>query len=1065
MVFYHRCIPLSVNLREEAASVPKGRWETRFKHLVSCLSKGLQGDDNSGLEEAWDYVYDNLWEHRWGGNTFPFCPQKQQIAILATRTHWFKRLKKHNKNLLHRLLSTRKGALQLKEILHTSDGVISCLMMSYPEIFLSDTSRGAYTVADRITNSIISNGLQDYANLVTMLKGFRKRLRKCAFTGVKATLTKPEQRTMAWAQLVVNEFNRRVGVNSKANMFRACVFTQSRAAGLGNNKMATKAIDEFIAEVTTPKVFQPDKDLLEAIEFILDQVVSNAAGNPQFRISISTSACTENSKQKEGKFGYLKKVDDLPVIPKFSVTNPGGQLGNWAFRKAIEMVKASDDSIFKTNVCAIRENSKIRVVQSGSFYKDALLQPFSHMTIQAIKNQRSLKNGLSSGRLGWNFISRIDHLDPIDGHVLFEKHKRVVSIDWRKATDIPTFKSAYHTTGRLLEKMRLPRDILETVKCIWPGPKDIYINGKFHAVQVNGIPMGDPLTKTNLSLAHPICEAYASKKEPGVKVVHDGNGDDTAIILGSDDVQKIMRWVEYFNTAAAMLGYDLSQDDFFVTSSWGTYCEEVFHIPLDRFNTVRTASKLKDNRLLPYLDHPKMRLVIDTKKDRRDYSSVKDGKYTLLGKDTEYAEQGVEGHLFQVASVLQDICLGLRYERRPVYLPRQIFSVGKMPAFWNTESWANAIYSQIPKVSNVTVTALRELLDEIPKNLTNMRSVKSMERHFDSEAVTEVFQIPDDDPIKNFIIVPRDLAHKIPPGVLDRLVSSKHLTTSSEVEALYLYMKRIETLSQEIVGTDLMEMVFSRCTEMKNYTFEETLRVCKDFKEQFYKKRWAIKPLLDVDYYFTEDIDEFRNSDPRNVDIPEFDYIQRFGKRLPPDTPKRRAEEELYNWFVEWRSAILEDEFYELPPIQLLEDDPYILQQIARSDEEVIIIVSDDRKLARLASNKFLEKMICRISVKHWLLMDANERPILDAIKKDLKADALILVDEGSLDAFLWRTDIDTVAYPAWDERIDMKPPRQQEDIWNVYLPPVTTSNVYDFVEIVDYRRAVRVHGRRGREV
>lgn len=1062
MVFYHRCIPLSVNLREEAASVPKGRWDTRFKNLVSCLSAGLNGDVDSGLDEAWDYVYDNLWEHRWGGNTFPFCDPKQKIAILAKRTHWYARLKKHNKNLLHKLLGDRKGTLVLKEILHTADGVLSCLIMSYPEIFLSDQSRGAYTVSDRIMNSIISCGLQDYAGLMVRLKGFRKRMRKAAFTGVKVSLTIPEQRGLAWAQLVADEFNSRVGLNSKGNMFRACVFTQSRAAGLGNNKMATKAIDEFIAEVTVKKPFQPDKDLLEAIEFILDQVVAQSAGNPQFRISISTSACTENSKKNEGKFGYLKKVPDLPHIPPFSVTNPGGQLGNWAFGKAMKMVSESDPDIFKTNVAAIRENSKIRVVQSGSFYKDALLQPFSHMTIQSAKSMRSLKNGLSSGRLGWNFISRVDHLDPVDGHVLFEKVKRVVSVDWRKATDIPSFESANAVMGRLLEKMNLPTHIRKTIGCIWPGPKDIYIKGKMVATQVNGIPMGDPLTKSNLSLAHPICEAYASKKVAGLKVVHDGNGDDTAIILGSDNVQKIMEWVEHFNSAARMLGYDLSEDDFYVTSSWGTYCEEVFHIPLDRFNTVRTASKLKDNRMLPYLDHPKMRLVIDTRKDRRDYSSVKDGKYTLLGKDTEYAEQGPEGHLFQACSCIQDVALGLRYEKRPVYLPRQIFSVGKMPAFWNTESWANAIWSQIPKVSNVTVTALRELLGDVPKNLTNLRSVKSSERHFDSEAITEVYTIPDNDPIKNFIIVPRDLAHKIPPGVLDRLTSSKHLTTSSEVEALYLYMKRIESLTQE-APVDLMSEVFARATEMKQYSFTEVKEVCDRFKNEFYKKRWAVKPLVDVDFYFTEDIDEFRSSDPRNVDIPEFEYIKRFGKRIPPDTPKRRAEEELFNWFTEWRQAILDGEYYEPPPLQLLEDDPFIIQKTIECVEEVVVIVSDDRKLARLASNKALDKTVMRMSIKHWVLMDAMEGPILNALKEDLRVDAIVLVDEGSLDAFLWKTDIDTVAYPAWNERIDMKPPREQEDIYNVYMPPVRASNVYDFLEIVDIRRATRILGRRGR--
>jgi hypothetical protein len=826
--------------------------------------------------------------------------------------------------------------------------------------------------------------------------------------------------------------------------------------------MATKAIDEFIAEVTSVKPFKPDKDLLDAIEFILDQVVQNAAGNPQFRISISTSACTENPKKDEGKFGYLKKVADLPTIPKFSVNNPGGQLGNWAFGKAREKIKASSPDIWKTNVAAIRENSKIRVVQSGSFYKDALLQPFSHMTIQSLKSQRSTKNGLSSGRLGWNFISRIDHLDPVDGHVLFEKHKRIVSLDWRKATDIPSFKSAYHVSGRLLEKMRLPEDIRKDILSIWPGPKDIYVKGKFIATQVNGVPMGDPLTKSNLSLAHPICEAYASRKEPGLKIVHDGNGDDTAIIIGSDNVQKIMRWVQYFNDAAAMLGYDLSDDDFFVTSSWGTYCEEVFHIPLDRFNTVRTASKLKDNNYLPYLDHPKFRLIIDTKKDRRDYSSVKDGKYTLLGKDTEYAEQGHEGHLFQVASVMQDICLGLRYERKPVYLPRQIFSIGKMPAFWNTESWANSIWSQIPRVTNLTIVALKELMGKLPKNITNLRSVKSSERHFDREAITEVFEIPDDDPIKNFIVVPRGLAHKIPPGVLDRLTQAKLLTTSSEVEALYLYMKRIETLTQDVTS-DLMDLAFSRVTNMDNVSYTEVKETCDQFKETFYKKRWAIKPLVDVDYYFTEDIDEFRNSDPRNVDIPGFDYIKRFGKRIPPDTPKRRAEMELYEWFCEWRSAILNDEFFELPPTQLLEDDPFIIIRASECVEQVVVIVTDDRKLCRLASNKLIDKLICRISIKNWVLMDAMEKPIIDTIKQDLKADAIVLVDEGSLDTFLWKTDINPSVYPGWTGRIDLKPPRTQEDIWDVYMPPISIANIYDFVEITDVRKATRIFGRRNR--
>jgi len=458
-------------------------------------------------------------------------------------------------------------------------------------------------------------------------------------------------------------------------------------------------------------------------------------------------------------------------------------------------------------------------------------------------------------------------------------------------------------------------------------------------------------------------------------------------------------------------------------------------------------------------------LVIDTRKDRRDYSSVKDGKYTLLGKDMEYAAQGSEGPLFGVASAMQDICLGLRYERRPVYIPRQIFSVGKMPHKWNTTSWANAIWSQTPMVTNITIVALRELLGEIPKNLTALRSVKSSERHFDNEAVTEVFEIPENDPIKNFIIVSKEQVKLVPPGVLDRLREGGYLTTSSEVEALYLFMKRLESMDQKVESSDLMELVRSKVTHMKSCTFEEVQVTCEKFKDKFYKKQWAIKPLVDVDYYFTEDIEEFRNSDPRNVNVPGFDFVNRFKKRLRPDTPKRRAEEELYNWFVEWRQSILNKEYYELPPTQLLEDDPFILQKSADADEEVVVIVTNDRKLCRLVQNKLFEKTIMRISLENWLQLDADEQSVLRALKDDLKVDPILFVDEGSLDTFLWKTDIDPNVYPGWNDRIEAKKVRTQADIYDVYQPPIKidSNTVYNFIDVINPARAVRILGRKSR--
>jgi len=842
-------------------------------------------------------------------------------------------------------------------------------------------------------------------------------------------------------------------------MYRICVLTQTRATGLASSKAVERTINEFIDTVTTQRAFEPDTALMESIDWVLDNVVSGAqGGNPQFRISMSTSACTESSRKNEGKFGYLKKLKKagcLPDIPKFSPENKGSQLGNWAFWTAYDKINSSDPEVFKTNIAGIRENGKVRVVTSGSFYKDAFLQPFSHMTIQSSKVQRSLKDGLGSGRLGWRFIERLNHLDPVDGHVLFEKHKLIMSVDWRKATDLPTAKSAHAITSRLLAKMNLSEDIRKTVECIWPGSKDMYINGKYVGQMINGIPMGDPLTKTNISLAHPICEAYADKLEPGIKKVHSGNGDDTVIIAGSDDPASIRRWFGYYNKATEMLGYEISQDDFFITSSWGTYCEEVFHIPVNRFNTVLTASKLKDNKYLPYLDHPKFRLVVDTKKDRQDYSSDIVGKVTLMGKDMDYATYGEEGKLFPIASACQDVCLGIRYEQKPMYIPRQIYSIGKMPIMWNPQDWANAILSMPHKVVNITIQTLRELMNEVPKHLTEHRSVKSSERHFEMESVTEVFTIPDDDPIKQLCVVRREDSKKIPPGVLDRLVDSKHLTTSREVEAFYMFMKRIETMEQE-QHADLFDLLKTKVSELREYSKDEILRVVTKFRQWFFDNKYLLKRQFEVDYYYTHHIDELRTSDPRTVDL-DFDYIKRFQKRLKPDRPKERAEQELFEWFTREVETILADGEYSIPPTQILEDDPYILQSIAYAKNTYHLIVTDDRKLARLAQNKFVTKKILMMSIRNWVRADCNEGPILDALKESLGEKPLVHVDNGSLDAFLYKTDIVPEEYPSFGEQICLRPVRTQEDIWDVYLAPITfdSRSIYNFVEDVNRKRTV----------
>jgi hypothetical protein len=712
------------------------------------------------------------------------------------------------------------------------------------------------------------------------------------------------------------------------------------------------------------------------------------------------------------------------------------------FNEARKKIQNGSPDIWKTNVAGIRENGKCRVVTSGSFYKDAFLQPFSHMTIEAVKSDPLLRDSLQAARLGYKFVDQITHLDHKRGAILFEERVRVMSFDWRKATDWPPHKSAHLTMGALFDKMHLPRDIKRDIFAIWPGKKDIYVNGKNRGQMVNGIPMGDPLTKTNISLAHPICAKYADLKcGTMISGVGAGNGDDGVEIKSGPHAEE---WMAHFLAAAKQLGYELSEDDFFITGDWFTYCEEVARIPIDRFNTTSNAARLKDDRLSPYLDFPKYRLVIDTRKDRKDFSSDPKGKYTLLGKDIEYVRSGGQmgcSHLFNIASACQDVCLGLRYQKIPVYLPRQVFSIGKLPAGWNPTSWANALMTQKKHPRTVAYTAMRELIGEREPLLIKLRGVLSRETHFDKESYVEIKTIPTDDPIKKYRVVTAEQWKLFPRGVLERLRTVGRLVPESKIQALYLFQERVQSLNQVMESHDLFEVVKGMSIGLDDPSKEDLERVCNRMKDMFGYRPWSIASAVEEDLYPRNIVEILRKSDPLRVDLPEFKYLERFTKPLPNDSPLERALGNLEAWFDDNYENIIAGNEYSLPPTDIIEDDPIMILAAKRSTSDMVVLVTNDIKLWRLIYNEVPSKLIGRISVESWINHDADESAFISALKKRLGLEVEILVDQGAFETFLLRTDISPTRYPGWTENIDRSKVRSAEEIYDVYIPPVTLNS------------------------
>jgi hypothetical protein len=1060
MVFEHSCIPLNVQLRKARQEEQNVSQDQEFRKLLAVCIQSLKTGISGFTEHDWSYDYANLFTERIRGRPLHLHDKPTIIGVLRSRTFWYPRLKPSMKLIVKHLVDDGK-LLHLKEILHVADGVICQLLVSFPEILITSSDESAYFVTDQISNSIISSCLLNYSKVVKEIKDFRKEIRYHAFE--KKRMDRTNRRHMSWVVPIIDYYNTELYArNSKEKMFRVCTFAQTRSTGLADSKMVEETIDLFIKTVTSPVEFRPNDLLLQAIEEVTSETVLNADGtSPHFRASMSTSACRESSRKKEGKFGYLRSLVAQSILPVPEMPSPdqgGGTIGTPLWWRAFSKAEAGDRDIFSVNVAGIRENGKCRVVTSGSFYKDVLLQPFSHLTIEMAKANPILSAGFQAGRLGWEFIQGIEGLDPQRGEILFEDDVSMLSFDWTKATDNPSHASGRAIMKPLLQKIGLDEHTIEVILRVWVGTKYLYRNKEYIGEMVRGIPMGDPLTKTNLSLAHPVCDRYAKLKlGRRIITVGTGNGDDGNIIAAGPNRFK---YFEDFCEAAEMLGYQVSKLDTFVTPDWGTYCEEVFRVPIDRFHTVKLGNRLKDSRISPYLDHPKGRLIIDTRKDRKDFSSDPKGKYTLLGKEMEYVNKdgssGI-GFLYSVSSAMQDICLGLRNRYEPVYLPRQVFGVGKPPSQWSVTSWHNAIKSQRQWPRRTTIAVMKELLGDTKKLLTQLRGVVREQPHFAGEGVVEVLKIPDDDPIKRHRIIKADEWKLFPPGVVEKLVNGNRLVRESKLSGYYLFHRRMTGILEKQV--DLFEVARSLSTETAPFPEEEELSVLRRFSKAFSDKPWLLRQEMEEDLYTEGIIKIMADADPLRVDM-ELGYLKRFQSRVRSDTPYKREMDLLENWFYDNYEQILRGERPDgPPPTGIISDDEVILDIIVNGQISNYLIVSDDIRMARKAARMRPDKLIMRVSCHDWVHQSAPSRQYHEILLAALGTPCEILIDQGSLDTFNDSTGATySMGVPVidplireWSGDVPRRPPKQQSEIYSRFRarPKITTDLLFDTIQVM----------------
>jgi len=1009
-VFPQSCIPLASNLkgsvgpnstyeRKPTDLDSEDQWSKLMGHLAHALNEG-----ESPTEIAWDYDCRNLFSPRLKDKNgkrlnFQKSSPERLLRLLQEETYWYKRLPSSGRHKVKKLVKTPKGRTLLKESLHTADGVLCSLIFSVPERINS------YSFTDRVTNSVLMNCFHSYAKYQKALKKVRKEIKWQFMTSGHVRLADEDNRRFSFFGPLITYLNNVGQKWSKATIFRLAVSTQTRATGLADSRMADESIETFLEMVTVRQSFEPDRLLLRCMDEVTDLVAQNVSPgqNPEFRISASSSACYQVSKKRGGKFQFLSDlVKDAGIkIPDLAEGRPGA-LGDFAYAVAKDRFILQDKEQLKVNVAAVRENGKARVVTSGSFYKEAALQPYSHLTIHAIKNLPNIRDGLKAAKLGFKAAEGLHHDEYGVSWIFSNKKIFMYSVDWKNATDKPTPQMAKELViDRLLTKLGVPPDELEMIEFYWLSPKELYRKKKRIGTLVNGVPMGDPLTKTCLSLAHPICDLYA-RYTTGALAIEKGNGDDTTAI--TDDPA----YCEAHEKAAAMLGYEVSPLDRFIHPVWATYCEEWYHRPLHKSNTVKTAMKTGSLGLLPYLDVPKLRIMIGTAKERIDFSSDITGKITLMGKEDDYTRKlrtSPYRTVNSIASSIQDALLSTIHQPTPLHLPRQVYGVGKAAPDWNVTTWMNIIKRGPLWKRGVYYIAMyalnRDRSDLLPKGYLKES------KHFNKEAWVECLDIHPDDPIRDKRVLSAEESKLFPGTVLSKLKRMGYLMGQSTLMKYYLFQERLDTMGE--VDRDLFTRVKEQVSSLDPESISDEILEAEvtQFCNRFSHRPFDVRRDKWEDLYDFDAVKTLEQGNPLRVTTVHFPFLDRFIRREPPKSRYEEEGRELYEWFLGAKEQLLAGEEPDYAPPWLLEDDPLIIHQIALMETSHYIVATDDQAMLRKAERKVPGVVIIQISCADLFKMTDNDYGDAEEVVEQVAMcyqvtmeDVTFLVDTGSLEAY-----------------------------------------------------------------
>jgi hypothetical protein len=512
------------------------------------------------------------------------------------------------------------------------------------------------------------------------------------------------------------------------------------------------------------------------------------------------------------------------------------------------------------------------------------------------------------------------------------------------------------------------------------------------------------------------------------------------------------------------LGMKLSEKDTSMNPRYGNFAEDLVMVPDGYEQTYRFARQTSDFRNMAFLDVPKIRLAIDIRPMRMNYSSTNDGKAGMLGSRLAWIPRNAPTRcMWEMFNLFQDLHLGLMRDDKFAYLPTAMGGYGKPIPFGHAPNF-EAIISSYKQGTHAPLC--RELIrrasrrfseyttqgggntDEVLNAVARLQSswhdwIKGKSLYAPTcwlEAPAEVIPYR---VVKHGNDVLRDAAAR-------RLLSTGHLVTESDLAITYEHNLLCQFLLNAETHEEFMEKRAEARKQWLNLsTFSlrligliTPLRVDQNLQgilepreyEEFWlatRKGLHLRSFLKQEYLYNRRArDILYQNGPMMTGFslsPEvthqrrrywFEQTKDFGSEFTTD--EETADE--YQRLLDWLSV---EDNPEPAPRRLVEDDPFILREIGRSpDHSGFAIVTDDIALCREAY--FLtRRWVCRIPTD-WYYMSLyfgdGDEPWLQSLRDKYPfCEWNTILDEGSISSheeIAFRDGV-PICYPV-ERRLDM---------------------------------------------